>query len=66
MPLMSIEEYRQRAQECDHLAERATSPDTRETMQYMASRWRALADGNVARDRRAKPLQRTRPQPHSE
>jgi hypothetical protein len=44
MQKMSPEEYRQRAEECDRLAESVTSPRVRETMQYMASRWRALAE----------------------
>ena len=61
MPPMSIEEYRQRSEECERLAETATSAHVRETMLYLAERWRALTDEGEAKDRRAKP-QRTRPQ----
>lgn len=54
MPPMSAEEYRQRAEACDRLAETATSPHVRETMVYVASRWRALAEKLEAKDQRAK------------
>jgi len=42
-------DFRDRAAECDRLAATALNPKTRETMLYIASRWRALADENEAR-----------------
>jgi hypothetical protein len=36
--------YRERAIACERLADRTTNPATRETMLYLAMRWRALAD----------------------
>jgi hypothetical protein len=44
------EDYRERAAECKRLAEDAT-PTTRETMLYLANRWRALADEDEARSK---------------
>lgn len=49
---------RERAEACERLAETATSPETRETMLYLASRWRALADEDEAK---LHPSQRTGP-----
>jgi hypothetical protein len=43
MPPMSIAQYNEHAESCERLAETASSPDTRETMQYLALRWRILA-----------------------
>lgn len=43
MPSLSIAEYKERAESCERLAETAASPFTRETMQYLALRWRILA-----------------------
>jgi hypothetical protein len=38
------EEFRRRAAECERLAELSTSRTDRETLLYVASRWRAFAD----------------------
>lgn len=65
-PPTSAEEYRQRAEVCDRLAETARSPHIRETMVYVAARWRALAQEAEARERRATPQQGPRPQRFSE
>lgn len=62
MPAMSAADYRQTVEECDRLAETVTSPHIRETMLYMASRWRALAEEQEAKDRHDKPT-RFRPPP---
>jgi hypothetical protein len=43
MPPMSIAEYQEHAESCERLAETASSPDIRETMQYLALGWRILA-----------------------
>jgi hypothetical protein len=43
------QDFRDRADECERLAETATSPEIRETMIYVASRWRALAEGDEKR-----------------
>ena len=66
MPLMAIEEYGQRAEECDRLANTVTSPHVRETMLYMALLWRALAEEQEAKNGRARPPKGTRPQRLSE
>ena len=50
---------RDRAEACERLAETTISPETRETMLYLASRWRALADEDEAKLR---PFRRTGPQ----
>lgn len=55
MPLMSVEDYRQRSEECERLAETAAAAHVRETMLYLAVRRRALADEEEAKERRAKP-----------
>ena len=41
--------FRERAEECERLADEATSLSVRETMLYLAMRWRALADENEAK-----------------
>jgi hypothetical protein len=38
-----------RAEACERLAETAASPDSREIMLYLASRWRALAAEDEAK-----------------
>jgi hypothetical protein len=38
------QDFRERAAECERLAETAKNPATRETLLYLASRWRALAE----------------------
>ena len=50
---------RDRAEACERLAETATSPEAREGMLYLASRWRALADEDEAK---LHPSRRTGPQ----
>ena len=45
----TIRYLRERAEACERLAETATSPETRETMLYLALRWRALADEDEAK-----------------
>jgi hypothetical protein len=42
-------DYQERAAECERLAEGATAPTTRETMLYLANRWRAVANEDEAR-----------------
>jgi hypothetical protein len=37
------QDYRERADECERLAADAVMPATRETMLYLAARWRSLA-----------------------
>jgi hypothetical protein len=48
-------QYRDRAAACERLADDATSPETRETMLYLAMRWRDLADEADAK-LRTKPI----------
>ena len=54
----SAHAYQERADACTRLAERALSPNTRETMLFLADRWQALADQEAARKKGQ------RPQPH--
>ena len=57
-------EYRQRAESCERLAQTAISDATRETMLFLASRWRDLADQH---DRKQKSSEnKARPQPSTE
>jgi hypothetical protein len=49
------QDFRDRAAECERLAEKATQPEPRETMLYVASRWRALAEEDEARLKPSKP-----------
>jgi hypothetical protein len=41
--------YRDRASACQHLADKAGSTEIRETMLYLATRWRVLADEDEAK-----------------
>jgi hypothetical protein len=43
------EQCLQRAESCDRLAAEATNAHVRETMQFLAARWRSLAAGVVTR-----------------
>jgi hypothetical protein len=56
MPPRFIQDYRQWAQECDHLVETAASPRIRKTMLYTAPQWRALADKEEVRSEQARAL----------
>jgi hypothetical protein len=49
--LRTSHQYRDRAAACERLARDAVSPETRETMLYLAMRWRALADEAEAQPR---------------
>ena len=51
MPPKSPDDYRQRAEACEQLAATTDSPHVRETMIYVTSRWRELADEEEARGR---------------
>ena len=50
----TAQDYIDRATACEQLADAATSPEIRETMLYLATRWRALAD-EEAKQRPQKP-----------
>ena len=41
--------FRERAAECERLAAECVDPRARETLRYVASRWRALADEDERR-----------------
>ena len=43
-PQNEPQEFRDRAAECERLAELGTNRRDRETLLYVASRWRAMAD----------------------
>jgi hypothetical protein len=40
----TAQEFRDRAAECEHMAEEATNAENHERMLYVANRWRSLAD----------------------
>jgi hypothetical protein len=42
---------RDHADECERLADEAANPATRELMLYLATRWRALADADEAKNK---------------
>jgi len=46
------QDFRDRADNCDELAARATIPEVRVVMSYVASVWRDLADADEAEQRR--------------
>ena len=50
---------RARADECERLAAKALSPDTREIMTYLALRWRELAEHDETEKKPFKPKTRT-------
>jgi hypothetical protein len=50
------EEFRKRAAECERLAETSTSQRGRETLLFIAARWRALAEEDERRWRPREPL----------
>ena len=56
MPSTPAQECRARAKACEELAETATNPTTRETLLYLARRWRDLADADEAKDERGAAL----------
>jgi hypothetical protein len=43
------QEFRDRAAECERKAAEVSAPEFRETLLYVASRWRELADEDEAR-----------------
>ena len=45
------QDYRDRAAECERLAADMWEPRARETLLYVASRWRAMANADEARQR---------------
>ena len=47
--LRTPQDYRERADECERLAADAVMPATRETMLYLAARWRSLAAEDEAK-----------------
>ena len=50
---------RARADECERLAAKALSPDTREIITYLALRWRELAEHDETEKKPFKPKTRT-------
>ncbi len=53
MPPVTPEEFRERAAECERLAQESFRPHDREVMLYAATRWRELADEEDAARRAA-------------
>ena len=64
MPLQNLAYCRARAEECERLAARATSAETREIVTYLAQRWRMLAERDGTRKTPVKP-QCSTPHPSS-
>ncbi|WP_158933189.1 hypothetical protein [Acidisphaera sp. S103] len=50
MTLQTPQEYRLQADECDRQASDAVLSSARDTLLYIASRWRALADAIDSQD----------------
>jgi hypothetical protein len=42
------ETYRKQAEDCERVAAEASFPETRETLLYVAARWRSFADEDEA------------------
>ena len=57
-PTKTLRYLRDRQEACERLADTTTSPENREVMLFLASRWRALADEDEAKQH---PSQRTGP-----
>ena len=53
------DEFREHADESERLAERASNPNTREIMIYLAQRWRNLAEQDEIETLFSKPKSRT-------
>ncbi len=51
-PKCNPQDFRDRADNCDELAARATIPEVCTVMRYVASVWRELADADEAEQRR--------------
>jgi hypothetical protein len=51
----TAQDYIDRATACEQLADAAIAHETRETMLYLAGRWRALADEEEAKQRPKRP-----------
>jgi hypothetical protein len=58
MPPQILSDYYAHAAECERLAEKAISEETREIMAYLALRWRKLAEQE---ERKKTPLGKDRP-----
>jgi hypothetical protein len=58
-PRSEPQEFRERAAECERLAKVSTSRRDRETLLFVASRWRAMAD----EDERRLPVKELEAQP---
>jgi hypothetical protein len=51
LPLRTPQDYPNRANECERLAETAVSPETREILLYLPKRWRDLAIEDEAKSK---------------
>ena len=51
LPRPTPQDLRDRAGECEQRAASAISAETRETLLYLAKRWRALADEDEAKEK---------------
>jgi hypothetical protein len=60
-PSKTAQDYRDRADACQRLADTAGSEQTRETMQYLALRWRTLAFEAEAKTNKHHPSARPLP-----
>ena len=56
MPQSTPEQCLERAESCERCAAETSDEDTRETMLFLANRWRALAEEAVAKVTPAKTL----------
>ena len=55
MSLDTPQDFRERADACERLADEAENPRARETLLYVAARWRAMAAEDEGRQKPTKP-----------
>jgi hypothetical protein len=64
--LTTSQEFRDRAAECEHMAEEATNAENRERMLYLANRWRSLADEGESEEESRLPQPKSKARPHAQ
>jgi hypothetical protein len=59
-------EFRDRAAECEHMAEEATNAEDHERMLYIAARWRSLADEDESEEELPLLEPKSKARPHTQ
>jgi hypothetical protein len=60
------QEFRDRAAECEHMAEEATNAENHERMLYVAARWRSLADEHESEEELPLLQPKSKARPHAQ